>query len=339
MNISWDVLLLICALLAVVMFVPRSGILARRKQAHRDATRILQEDALKHVYHCEYSGIPCTLDSLAGALGLNRNRAVSLLEDLSRRRLISHSGAEITLTEAGRGYALSVVRVHRLWERYLSDETTVQELRWHEEAEKQEHRLSEEEIHQLSKRLGHPLFDPHGDPIPSAGGIVPEPKGKLLQAFGVDDTVRIFHVEDEPPAVYAQLVEAGLFPGTIVKILSSTPEKIVIEKEGKNVDLTMSLAANITAQRVPSTRFKKEQRTLASLSMGSNGIVSEISPACRGLQRRRLMDLGIVPGTQIEAEMKAVGGDPTAYRVRGAAIALRRQEAELVFLKENEESR
>jgi Fe2+ transport system protein FeoA len=46
------------------------------------------------------------------------------------------------------------------------------------------------------------------------------------------------------------------------------------------------------------------------------------------------MDLGIVPGTRIEAEMRGAGGDPTAYRVRGAAIALRRDQAKLVFLKE-----
>ena len=51
MNISWDIVLLICALLAVVLFVPRSGILARLRRDSREAIRILREDALKHVYH------------------------------------------------------------------------------------------------------------------------------------------------------------------------------------------------------------------------------------------------------------------------------------------------
>lgn len=334
MNISWDVILLLAALVAVILFVPRTGIVARLRRANREAARILREDALKHVYHYEYSGIACTPDSLAGALGLSRNHAVSLLEELGRRKLISYSGLHITLTDDGRAYALSVVRVHRLWERFLSDETTVQEQRWHEEAEKQEHRLSEEEAQALAKRLGQPLFDPHGDPIPSPGGIVPEQKGKVLRVFEEGDVVRIVHVEDEPGEVYAQLVAAGFFPGTTVRIVTSTLEKIVVEKEGKDIELTMGLAANITALRVPPTKFKREQRTLASLSVGANGVVSEISPACRGLQRRRLMDLGIVPGTRIEAEMRGAGGDPTAYRVRGAAIALRRDQAKLVFLKE-----
>jgi Fe2+ transport system protein FeoA len=46
-----------------------------------------------------------------------------------------------------------------------------------------------------------------------------------------------------------------------------------------------------------------------------------------GVQRRRLMDLGFVPGTQIEIALKNPLGDPTAYLVRGAVIALRRVQA------------
>ncbi|HLE31189.1 MAG TPA: metal-dependent transcriptional regulator [Bacteroidota bacterium] len=339
MNISWDIVLLICALLAVVLFVPRSGILARLRRDSREAIRILREDALKHVYHCEYSGIACTPDSLAGALGLKRNAAVTLTEELGERRLISYGGTEITLTDAGRAYALSIVRLHRLWERYLSDETTVQELRWHEEAEKQEHRLSDEEARALAKRLGQPLFDPHGDPIPGPGGTVPEQKGKLLRAFSEEEVVRILHVEDEPAEVYAKLVALRLFPGTTVRITESTAEKMIIEMEGRVIELTIGLAANITARRVPTAQLKAGQRTLASLTPGSEGTVSEISPGCRGLQRRRLMDLGVIPGTRIGAEMKAVGGDPTAYRVRGAVIALRRRQAEQVFLKDEEKAK
>lgn len=48
---------------------------------------------------------------------------------------------------------------------------------------------------------------------------------------------------------------------------------------------------------------------------------------CRGVERRRMMDLGILPGTQIEVEMTNPLGDPTAYQVRGATVALRREQA------------
>jgi Fe2+ transport system protein FeoA len=45
------------------------------------------------------------------------------------------------------------------------------------------------------------------------------------------------------------------------------------------------------------------------------------------------MDLGILPGTSVVAEMRSPGGDPTAYRIRGALIALRREQAELIQVK------
>ena len=56
-------------------------------------------------------------------------------------------------------------------------------------------------------------------------------------------------------------------------------------------------------------------------------MVSGISVACQGLQRRRLLDLGVVPGTRIQARMRSPLGDPVAYDVRGALVALRRRQA------------
>ncbi|RME45954.1 MAG: ferrous iron transport protein A [Caldilineae bacterium] len=54
--------------------------------------------------------------------------------------------------------------------------------------------------------------------------------------------------------------------------------------------------------------------------------------ACRGAERRRLMDLGILPGTLIRAEMVSPSGDPTAYRIRGALIALRKEQADRIYI-------
>ncbi len=47
----------------------------------------------------------------------------------------------------------------------------------------------------------------------------------------------------------------------------------------------------------------------------------------RGAMRRRLQDLGLVEGTKITCVQKAVSGDPTAYIIRGAVIALRKNDA------------
>ena len=51
-----------------------------------------------------------------------------------------------------------------------------------------------------------------------------------------------------------------------------------------------------------------------------------------GLPRRRMLDLGIVPGTAINVIRKSPLGDPIAYNIRGASIALRREEAEQILV-------
>jgi Fe2+ transport system protein FeoA len=67
--------------------------------------------------------------------------------------------------------------------------------------------------------------------------------------------------------------------------------------------------------------------TLANLNPGEEATVVRLSLDCRGLERRRLMDLGLLPGTVVAAEMRSPTGDPTAFRIRGALIALRVEQA------------
>lgn len=71
-------------------------------------------------------------------------------------------------------------------------------------------------------------------------------------------------------------------------------------------------------------------RTLADLHPGESGVVTELHS--QGPERRRMMDLGIIPGTTIGAEMNSPLGDPVAYRVRGAMVALRHEQACLVLI-------
>jgi Fe2+ transport system protein FeoA len=73
--------------------------------------------------------------------------------------------------------------------------------------------------------------------------------------------------------------------------------------------------------------------TLDVIGPGDVVEVDRVSPACRGIERRRLMDLGIVPGTQIEFERRGLSGGVDAYRVRGTVIALRAEQAAMVSVK------
>lgn len=63
-----------------------------------------------------------------------------------------------------------------------------------------------------------------------------------------------------------------------------------------------------------------------------------IAVKARGRQRRRLLDLGFVPGAEIKALRKSPLGDPAAYLIKGTVLALRKEEAELIEIRrlENE---
>lgn len=328
------------AFLLVVAFVvwPQSGIVARLKRARRQSFRIQVEDALKHLYDCEYRGLNASLDSLSGVLSLKRDNAVTLADRLTQLKLIVSDGPHLRLTGEGRSYALRVIRVHRLWERYLSEETAVRETEWHERAEEKEHLLSAQEAESLAQKLGHPVLDPHGDPIPTAAGTVPPPRGSALNRMKAGSHGVIVHIEDEPSAIYTQLVAQGLHLGLHLRVLEQEPDRVIIESEGVEIILAPMNAANVSV--VPVERAPKRAATyqsLATISPGSEAVVRGVSGACRGLQRRRLLDLGIVPGSTIRAEMVSATGDPTAYRVRGATIALRREQAEWIYVEQVKE--
>lgn len=66
---------------------------------------------------------------------------------------------------------------------------------------------------------------------------------------------------------------------------------------------------------------------LSELIPGERAFVQRISDECQGIERQRLMDLGFVPGTAVEVEVISPFRDPTAYRIKGGLIALRKNQA------------
>jgi len=245
------------------------------------------------------------------------------------------------LTPAGQEYAVHIVRAHRLWERYLADKTGFTETEWHDLADRYEHTLSPAEIEALSAKLGHPTYDPHGDPIPTTDGEMVTHGGQPLTSLSSGQSGRIVHLEDEPALVYAQLIAEGLYVGMDVHLTETSSQRIRFRAAGEEHILAPIVAANISVLPLPEAESVETSPTdlLAQLKPGQSGKVVNISPLCRGPERRRLMDLGILPGTVITAEIKSPSGDPTAYNVRGSLIALRREQANYINITTLEETR
>lgn len=71
--------------------------------------------------------------------------------------------------------------------------------------------------------------------------------------------------------------------------------------------------------------------TLDMLNVGESAVIKKLNNV--DTERRRLFDLGILPGTRIENVMKSPLGDPVAYRVRNSMVALRRAQARLIEIQ------
>ena len=314
-------------LVVYLLFRPERGLFARWQRTARITQRVRREDALKHIHNCEMNGDRPTLQSLAGVLSLPLDKVAKLVEEMQTRELLHVVEGSIKLTPSGRQAALHILRSHRLWEHYLAERTGFPETEWHDQAEFYEHRLTPAETEALSAKLGHPTYDPHGDPIPTPEGEYVSPGGLSLPSAEVDIPLRIVHMEDEPEAVYAQLVAEGLHPGMQVRLIELDAQRVRFWAGEEEHVLAPIVAANITVLPLEEEAPSELGRPLTDMHPGQTGTVLALSPACRGLERRRLLDLGVLPGTRIHVEYRSPSGDPTAYRVRDAVIALRREQA------------
>lgn len=73
------------------------------------------------------------------------------------------------------------------------------------------------------------------------------------------------------------------------------------------------------------------EQTLDTLSPGNKGVIRRLTST--GLERRRMMDLGMLPGSIVTVEMRSPLGDPTAYLIRGALVALRKVQAQHIYVE------
>ena len=334
------VLFFVVVLMIAALLWPGVGLLARLVRRGRTTFRIVVEDALKHIYDGEFRGRPATLESLSGVLQINRSQTVEFVERMQAAGLVHHTDHRFTLTGGGRRYALEVIRAHRLWERYLADETGVDPLKWHASAERREHKMTPQEANELARRLGNPRYDPHGDPIPTADGVVPDEKIVALSTLDVGDEATVVHIEDEPDVVYAQLVALGIYLGMELRVEARSEERMILEADGRELVLASLMADNVSIEPTSADGDEEatEYKMLSQLGEGERARVVRISPACRGPERRRLMDLGIVPGTLMRFERRGPSGGSTAYAVRGTVIALREEQAEMIAVEIEDEA-
>lgn len=164
----------------------------------------------------------------------------NMLKRLAGLNLIEHKSYKgAKLTEAGRKIALEILRHHRLLELYLQE---IMGYSWdevHDEAEKLEHHISEQFEDKIAELLNHPTHDPHGDPIPSKDGVMPEMASLSLSEAETDEQYVIGRVKDQDPELLRYLEKIGVLPGAKIKLLEKAPFdgpiRVILEEEEKTI--------------------------------------------------------------------------------------------------------
>jgi len=125
---------------------------------------------------------------------------------------------EVHLTKNGQHQADSIVRRHRLAERFLVEILGFEWWKTHEEAERLEHAMSPEMEERIQRVLGDPQTCPHGNPMP---GVTPRPT-KPLDRVPAVTTATVQRIPDQfehEPGFLEYLDSQGLRPGVDVRVV------------------------------------------------------------------------------------------------------------------------
>ncbi|MGM5469248.1 metal-dependent transcriptional regulator [Flavobacteriaceae bacterium LMO-SS05] len=326
----------VAAGLLYLIFRPSRGWFWLVKSNYIRDEKALIEDILKQLYHVEDSGNGISLKNITGMLKSSNEQIVDAIKKMSINELVYLEADIVKLTNSGRDYALRIIRVHRLWERYLADKTGFNKSEWHDRAELMEHKLNTEETNLLASQLGNPMYDPHGDPIPTHTGEIAEIHGVALPLLKVDTIGRITHIEDEPDIIYRQILAEGIHIGSLIRVVENNATRIVFHAEGEEFILAPIVAANLTITLSENgSMLENGIARLSSLKEGETANIIGISKECRGDNRRRLLDLGFVKGAQIKIDLVNPLPEPTGYLIKGTVIALRKDQASKILIKKD----
>ena len=159
-----------------------------------------EENYLKSIYHLQANirGQAVSTNALAELTGTAAASVSDMLRKLSDKGYIHYKKYQgVSLTQTGEEIAVNVIRRHRLWEVFLVDKLGFGWDEIHDLAEELEHVRSEKLINKLELFLDSPKFDPHGDPIPDAQGVLPKrPSTPLSQLKQGDRAIILGVLED-----------------------------------------------------------------------------------------------------------------------------------------------
>ncbi len=212
---------------------------------------------LRTILELEEEGVVPLRARIAERLHQSGPTVSQTVNRMERDGLLTVEGdRHLALTDTGRGYAVSVMRKHRLAELLLVNVIGMPYEEAHEEACRWEHVMSEAVERKVYELLGHPTRSPYGNPIPGLtefdgtadGDAPPVPDGERNLAFpGLAGTVivkRICESVQTDADVLRQLHAAGVDPGATVKVAQDRDE-VIVDQSGEQIRLPREVASRV----------------------------------------------------------------------------------------------
>src|SRR3954468_6259386 len=217
--------------------------------AHADHATEGEEHYLETIFWLEEAGLPITGANIARAQQVSPPTVHEMVGRLERDGFVERNADKsLAFTASGREHAESVVRRHRLVERFLTDVLGIPWDEVHEEAERMEHPLSPRLEESMRKAIGDATTCPHGHPI-SPGAREP---GVPLADVEQGASVRVLRFENEAEDLLHYLMESGLRPGLEGTLSDPGADEITLEAEGQTIAITRSVAETVSVSADPS---------------------------------------------------------------------------------------
>jgi DtxR family Mn-dependent transcriptional regulator len=208
-----------------------------------------EEHYLETIFWLEEAGLPITGANIARAQQISAPTVHEMVRRLESDGFIERAPDKtLAFTAAGREHAESVVRRHRLVERFLTDVMGIPWDEVHEEAERMEHAMSPRLEESMRAAIGDATTCPHGHPI-VAGAREP---GVPLADVAQGAKVRILRFENEAEDLLKYLKESGIYPGLEGTLADPGEDEITVEADGGRIALTRSVAETVSVVADPS---------------------------------------------------------------------------------------
>ena len=207
---------------------------------------------LQAIFALEEGGTPAIQARIADWLGVSRASVSEMVRKLHNEGMVAETTGPVRLTEEGRRVAESVVRRHRLAERFLADVLALPWIKVHEEAGSWEHVISSDVEAAMRRVMGDPQTCPHGNPIPGMGYVAPETVAIGEMEAGDRGVVeRISEELESDLEMMGFLDESGIRPGLALEIVGRTPHDVMTVRAGGSEPVGLGAFASERIRVVP----------------------------------------------------------------------------------------